>query len=108
VHSESATREVEEDDVLEVFVDEIDEELLLLDVVEVTLMLLVDEALLEDEVVDFFVDDEDLTALMSRAAFRLAAASFSPITAADAARLRDRKAKSPYLGNSITSGTKRK
>ena len=97
VQLESATRDVEEDEVLEVFVDETDEEPLL---VEVTLTLLVDEVLVDDEVVDFFVEDDVvvfLTARAGRGASATARPFFSPITAADAARLKDKRVQRPNL-----------
>ena len=96
VQLESATKDVEEDEVLEVFVDETEELLL----VEVTLTLLVDEVLVDDEVVDFFVEDDVvvfLTARAGRGASATARPFFSPITAADAARLKDKRVQRPNL-----------
>jgi hypothetical protein len=106
VQVESATRDVEDDAVLDVFVDETDEELLLDEVVAVTLTLLVDVVLVDEELVDFFVEDdvvvffvEDVvvvfTARTAIGAFSMARPFFSPITAADAARLKEIKAQKP-------------
>jgi hypothetical protein len=114
VHSESATSDVVEDEELDVFVDEIDEELLL---EEVVLTLLIDVALVDDEVVVFFVEDdvvvffveeEDVVVfLTARAAISsMARASFSPITAAEAARLKDRRVQRPNFRINILLRTK--
>lgn len=108
VHSESATSDVEEDEVLDVLVDEIEEELLL---EEVVLTLLVDVVFVDEEVVVFFVEDVAVTFLAARrskGAASKASSSFSPMTAADAARLKDRKAHRPNLEINILSRTKEK
>jgi hypothetical protein len=114
VQVESATRDVEDDEVLDVFVAET---LLLLDGdVEVTLALLVEVALVDDEVVDFFVEDdvvvflvEDvvvcLTARISTGPSSMARPFFPPITAADAARLKDTNDQRPNFEINILSTT---
>jgi hypothetical protein len=97
VQLESPTKDVEEDEVLEVFVDETDEELLL---VEVVLTLLVNKVLVDDDVVDFFVEGDVvvfLTARAERGASSMTRPFFSPITAADAARLEDKRVQRPNL-----------
>jgi hypothetical protein len=94
VQLESATREVEEE-VLEVFVEEM--VLLLEDVV--------DEAFVE--VVVFFVEVVE-TARMTGPASSIASPLISPITAAEAARLREAMAQIPSSEKRILSSSSQK
>jgi hypothetical protein len=107
VHEESATSEVDEDEDEDVFVEDTDDdELLMLDVVETSL---VDEVLEEEDVVVFFAEEEVevvfLTALASTAMPSNGEASRSTITPAEAVRTRVKKVARPYLRNSIVTGS---